>query len=333
MQYKTQVFINHEGDHYRNRLTHSIEVASIARSLSTTIGLSEDLSECVALAHDMGHTPFGHVGEVTLNECMKDYGGFCHNAHSIKLLTELEQRYCSYNGLNLTWEVLEGVAKHNGPIHSVPVSIAEYDAIVPLELDTYASAEAQIASLSDDIAYNCHDLEDAIRANLFEIHALEDIKFLAPIVQDITKRFEKMHKTRQIYEISRELAHVLINDLLFTTTNSIKQSNVHSAYEVRHLGRAIVMFSDSVLSGLQELKNFLFNRVYHHRDVVRVTYKCQKIVKFLFEIYFTNPDIMQFEWTPEQKKNEYLRARCIADYIAGMTDRYAIKEYNAIQRF
>lgn len=334
LQYKTQVFINHEGDHYRNRLTHSIEVASVARSLCTALNISEDLAECISLCHDIGHTPFGHTGERALNECMEPYGGFCHNAHSIKLMTQLEQRYVAYDGINLSWEVLEGTAKHNGPILSdIPVSIAEYNKIMDLDLGRYSSLESQISSASDDIAYCCHDIEDAVRANIFEIHELEEVPLLQDIVVKISTKYHRLHKHRKIYEIVRELSHVLIDDLLANTQHNIRKHSIVTQEDIRNAPEAIGIFSQNILKKISELKMFLSKYVYHHHELMKIRYKCYKIVQVLFDIYFHYPHCMKYNWQPGQMEDDYLKARAVSDYIAGMTDRYAIKEYNNIQHF
>lgn len=335
LQYKTQVFINHEGDHYRNRLTHSIEVSGVARSLARALGFCEDLAECVALSHDLGHTPFGHAGEDALDAAMSGYGGFCHNAHSIKLLTSIEKRYAAYNGINLTWEVLEGTAKHNGPvIKDVPLAITEYNKLHPLDLDKYASGEAQIASLSDDIAYHCHDLEDGIRAKLFTLEDLNEIYILRDILKNIHDKFPHESDNCKIYEIVRELAHILINDLVAQTEANIKIYSISSEDDIRNLGRPVISFSEKINNILAEIKTFLFKKVYRHPKVALVTYRCKIVVTKLFNVYFENPQCLPFEW--QQKivnGDDTSKARVIADYIAGMTDRYAIKEYNSLYNF
>lgn len=334
LQYKTQVFINHEGDHYRNRLTHSIEVSSIARSVARDLGGSEDLAECIALGHDLGHTPFGHSGEDALDECMKDYGGFCHNAQAIKLVTELEKRYASYEGLNLTWEVIEGLAKHNGPITgNIPIAITNYDKEHKLDLDQYSSLEAQVAALSDDVTYNCHDLEDGIRANMFEIEELADIDYLKEITQNVLSKFPRIEKSRKIFEVIRELAHVLIEDLLAKTRSNLKEYNIQTSDQIRLLGKPIVDFSPEVLKMITQIRAFLKQKVYMHNRVVLLTYKCKKIVIELFNVYFANPECMPLEWQIRAQGDDAKKARAVADYIAGMTDRYAIKQYNALSNF
>lgn len=328
LEYKTQVFVNHEGDHYRNRLTHSIEVASVARSIAGALNLSEDLAECVALAHDLGHTPFGHAGEDALDFCMKDYGGFCHNAHAIKLLTELERRYAAYDGLNLSWEVLDGIAKHNGPLtHDIPEAILNYNKENDLELHTFSSAEAQVAALSDDIAYHGHDIEDGMRAGLFSLEELGELDFMNKYLKVVQDKFPRMHRSRVIYEVVRSFTHDMINDLLVTTRDNIAKYAVETSDDVRMLGKPLVEFSNVGLEQIGLIKKFLFKKVYRNQRVLIVALKCKQVVQKLFEVYMDNPDCMPNEWKESIDDGRYTKERIIADYIAGMTDRYAIKEF------
>ena len=332
LEYKTQVYVNHEGDHYRNRLTHSIEVASIARSIATELNVSADLAEAIALAHDMGHTPFGHAGEDVLDACMKDYGGFDHNAQSVKLMTELEQRYAAYDGLNLTWEVLEGLAKHNGPLtKDIPDIIVEYNAKHDLDLGHYSSMEAQIASLSDDIAYHGHDLEDAIRAELIHIDDLRAIDFLEDYINAVLGRYPNLHPYRLIYETIRFLNHYFVDDLLAMTRQNIKIEHIVTEGDVRMLGKAIVEFSHEAQERLLLIKSFLFDRVYTHKKVTAMTTQSKGVVKSLFGVYMKNIKLLPEEWyILAQDKDERSRAIIVADYIAGMTDRYAIRECESL---
>jgi dGTPase len=328
LEYKTQVFVNHEGDHYRNRLTHSIEVASVARSIAEALDLSPDLAETISLAHDMGHTPFGHAGEDALDECMKNYGGFCHNAQSIKLLTFLEQRYAAYDGLNLTWEVLEGIAKHNGPlIGSVPESIIEYNAKHNLELNTYASAEAQVSSLADDIAYQGHDIEDAVRAELLRIEDLEELEFLADYIKLVKNKYPDIHINRLVYELIRYLNHYFVDDLLAETRKNIKDNNIETIDDIRNRSSPIVAFSKAAEERLFTIKKFLFDKVYYHEKVQAMTFQAKQVVQKLFDLYMNFPESLPLEWQDSVKgKIELERAKIVSDYIAGMTDRYAIRE-------
>lgn len=336
LQYKTQVFVNHdinqERDHYRNRLTHSVEVSSIARALCKALNLSDDLAEAVALAHDLGHSPFGHAGEEALNECMKDYGGFSHNAHSFKLLTLLERKYAAYNGLNLTWEVLEGIVKHNGPLSpkNSYQYIIDYDAKHSLELTKYSSGEAQVASLSDDIAYIAHDLEDSIGAEIITYSDLEEIELLGGYINNVRKEYKNIENSRLIYEVSRKLMHHLINGLLSQTRNNIKTYKIETERDIRNLGRPLVEFTPEVAGDIKAIKDFLFRKVYKHYQVVSVTLQCQTVVKSLFKLYNENIELLPFTWR-EMIKDDVNNSKMsiIADYIAGMTDRYAIRQYQS----
>ncbi len=330
LEYKTQVFVNHEGDHYRNRLTHSIEVASVARSLAGALCLSEDLAECVALAHDLGHTPFGHAGEDALDECMKDYGGFDHNAHAIKLLTSLEQRYAAYDGLNLTWEVLDGVTKHNGPVTGdIAEAIVNYNEMHNLRLNEFSSAEAQVAALSDDIAYHGHDLEDGIRARLFTIDDLEELEFISVYISRVRAKFPHLSHGKMIYEVIRHLTHSLIEDLLEVTRSNIKKYGIKTSDDVRLLGKPLIEFSPLGLDYMVRIKDFLMRRVYKHNRVTSVAFKCKHVVRRLFELYMDNPEVLPVEWRKSIAIGSETQARIISDYIAGMTDRYAIKEFQS----
>jgi len=328
LEYKTQVYVNHEGDHYRNRLTHSIEVASIARSIATELNVSADLAEAIALAHDMGHTPFGHAGEDALNNCMKDYGGFDHNAHSIKLLTQLEQRYAAYDGLNLTWEVLEGIAKHNGPLTTdIPDIITQYNAKHDLDLCHYASMEAQIAALSDDIAYHGHDLEDAVRAELITIEDLMEIDFLSDYIKAVRNKYPDLHHNRLIYETIRFLNHYFVDDLLAMTRQNIAYENILSEDNIRHLKKPIVEFSHEAEERLVLIKSFLFAKVYTHDKVTEMTVQSKEVVKRLFSVYMGSIKLLPDAWYALAKNaTTKACATIVADYIAGMTDRYAIRE-------
>jgi dGTPase len=332
LQYKTQVFVNHEGDHYRNRMTHSIEVSSIARSLCKALNLSDDLVEGVALAHDLGHTPFGHAGEEALNECMQGFGGFSHNAHSFKLLTLLEQKYAAYDGLNLTWEVLEGILKHNGPLdkNSASQYILRYDERYDLDLTNHSSAEAQIASLSDDIAYICHDLEDSINAEIITYKDLEEIEFVDRYIKEVQNAYKGLNTSRTMYEVSRKLTHHLIECLLFQTKDNIQKYKVKTEKDIRCLGRPLVEFTEAAVGEISAIKKFLFKKVYKHHKVESVTTQCQGIVKALFELYENNMELLPSSWKSLiEQSDRQAKMSLIADYIAGMTDRFAIKQYQS----
>lgn len=332
LEYKTQVFVNHEGDHYRNRLTHSIEVASLSRSIAGALDLSEDLAECIALAHDLGHTPFGHKGEDALNASMKNHGGFSHNAHSIKLLTMLEERYAAYQGLNLTWEVLDGIAKHNGPIMTseVPESIKQYNDLHDLKLSEYSSAEAQVASFSDDIAYNGHDLEDGIRSGLFDLEDLQELEFIYEYISKVKKEYPTLAASRIIYEAIRHLNHYLINDLLTMSRYNIKKYNIEIVDDIRLLGSPVIEFSDEALSRIKRIKNFLSTNVYNNHHVSIVALKCQRVVTELFNIYIDTPKFLPKSWQDKIIEGKETKYRIVSDYIAGMTDRFAIKEFSSL---
>ena len=332
LQYKTQVFVNHEGDHYRNRMTHSMEVSSIARSLSKALGICEDLAEGVALAHDLGHTPFGHAGEDALNECMKGYGGFSHNAHAFKILTSIEQKYAAYDGLNLTWEVLEGIVKHNGPVYKSGAYsyIFEYDAKHNLDLSKRSSAESQVAALSDDIAYICHDLEDSIKAEIVSYRDLEEISFIDKYIHDVRSEFHNINDERLIYEVGRKLTHHLIESLLFQTQESIKNHNVKTEEDIRNLDCQLVEFTDTTFKEVKLIKDFLMRKVYKHHRVTSVTLQCKNVIRDLFKLYVENIDLLPFSWRNMiTESGKSAKMSIIADYIAGMTDRFAIKQYQS----
>ena len=332
LQYKTQVFVNHEGDHYRNRMTHSMEVSSIARSLSKALGLCDDLAEGVALAHDLGHTPFGHAGEDVLNECMKDHGGFSHNAHAFKILTSIEQKYAAYDGLNLTWEVLEGIVKHNGPVERSEAYsyIFDYDAKHSLELSKRSSAESQVAALSDDIAYICHDLEDSIKAEIVTYRDLEEIEFVDKYIHDVKSEFPDINDDRLIYEVGRKLTHHLIESLLFQTQKNIKEHKVETEQDVRNLDSQLVEFTDSTFSEVKLIKDFLMRKVYKHHRVASVTLQSKNVIRDLFKLYVDNIELLPFSWRDMIiESGEDAKMSIIADYIAGMTDRFAIKQYQS----
>jgi dGTPase len=337
LQYKTQVFINHKGDHYRNRMTHSIEVSSIARSLCKALGLSEDLAEGVALAHDLGHTPFGHAGEDALNECMKDFGGFSHNAHSFKILTKIEQKYAAYNGLNLTWEVLEAIVKHNGPMKDMGSSYAyvyEYDKKHNLDLGRYSSAEAQVASLSDDIAYICHDLEDSIKAEILSYVDFEEIEFIDRYIHEVKKDYQDVDDERLIYEVGRKLAHHLIESLLEQTRLNLERNKIKTEQDIRCLGKQIVDFTESANLEVKQIKDFLMRKVYKHHLVASVTLQSRTVIHDLFKLYSENIDLLPFSWRVMiDEQNIISKMSVIADYIAGMTDRFAIKQYQTFYNF
>jgi dGTPase len=334
LEYKTQVFVNHEGDHYRTRLTHSLEVAQIARSASRALGLNEDLAEAVALAHDLGHTPFGHAGEEALDEAMRPFGGFEHNDQTLRILTRLERRYAEFDGLNLTWETLEGTVKHNGPLvgsagkRPVPSSIAGYVRGHDLELTTWPSAEAQVAALADDIAYNNHDIDDGLRAYLFTVTDLDEVPLVGPVFREVRQKYPSLEGPRLIHESIRRLIDRMASDLLSETRRRIADARLKSATDVRALGAATVAFSETMRANDKALKAFLFERMYRHYRVNRMSSKARRIVGELFQLFHEEPQCLPTEWRQQADgPGTAATARVVADYIAGMTDRFALDEH------
>lgn len=337
LEYKTQVFVYHEGDNYRTRLTHSLEVAQIARSASRALGLNEDLAEALALAHDLGHTPFGHAGEAGMNDVMKPFGGFDHNGQSLRIVTKLEEKYAAFDGLNLTWETLEGIAKHNGPLIApgeavgLPRAVAEYNAQHDLELHTYAGAEAQVAALADDIAYNNHDIEDGLRAGLFEIEDLDDVPLAGPVFHDLRRRFPDLDESRLISEAVRDLIGLMVHNLLAETTERLSAANPQTAGDIRGLDHAVVAFSDDFEMENKALKRFLFERMYRHYRVNRMASKARRLVQELFRLFLDEPNTLPPDWRRKTDGSGTEKtAIAVADYIAGMTDRYAIEEHRRL---
>ncbi len=332
LQYKTQVFVYHEGDHFRTRLTHSLEVAQIARSVSRALHLNDDLAEALALAHDLGHTPFGHAGGDALDDAMRPYGGFEHNDQTFRVLTKLERRYAAFDGLNLTWETLEGVVKHNGPMTGkLPATIAAYVRDYDLALDTYPSAEAQIAALSDDIAYNNHDIDDGLRAGLFTVADLADGPLAGPVFKDVVARYPGAAETRLIHEAIRRMIDVMATDLIAETTRRVDQAKVKNVDDIRALGTPVAAFSDTMRAHDKALKAFLFEHMYRHFRVNRMSSKARRVVSELFALLMSEPDCLPSEWQADAvNKPPEARARVVADYIAGMTDRYALDEHRRL---
>ncbi|MAM62427.1 deoxyguanosinetriphosphate triphosphohydrolase [Maritimibacter sp. UBA3975] len=330
LKHKTQVFLEHEGDYYRTRLTHSIEVAQVARTIAGTLGLNEQLTEAVALAHDLGHTPFGHTGEEALDALMQPYGGFDHNAQALRIVTSLERHYAEFDGLNLTWETLEGIAKHNGPVTGeLPVALAEYNARHDLELDTHASAEAQVAALSDDIAYNNHDLHDAIRAKLIDEEEILVVPMIARSYAAVDQMYPTLDSNRRRHEALRRVFGVMVEDVLATSRAEIAALDPASATDVRMAGRQIIRFSGEIWEELKQLRGFLFRKVYRAPSVVQMRAEVTAIVDELFPLFMKNPDYLPAEWREDvsQASDERALARIVADYIAGMTDRFAIETH------
>jgi dGTPase len=333
---KTQVFVAHEGDHYRTRLTHSLEVAQIARSLATALGLDADLAETIALAHDLGHPPFGHAGEDELAAQMQPFGGFDHNVQTFRVVTELEHRYPQFLGLNLTWETLEGVIKHNGPVTAKLdrpswKAILEYDADYALRLDTWASAEAQVAAIADDIAYNNHDVDDGAAAGVFSLDDLKAIPLIGPQVIGVRKAFPSLDERLVRLEAVRRMIGVMVDDVLAETARRVKEGKVASPEDVRMLGRALIDFSPQMLEDLARLRHFLMERMYRHWKVNRTRSQARRILGEMFKLFMEEPEVLPTEWfARSQNRDDYGRARVVCDYIAGMTDRFAIEEHKKL---
>ncbi len=337
LEYKTQVFVYHEGDYFRTRLTHSLETAQIARSISRVLGLDEDLAEALALAHDLGHTPFGHAGEDALDEAMRPYGGFDHNAQTLKILTSLEQRYAGFDGLNLTWETLEGVAKHNGPLLPVkggkilPEALTDYVARHNLELDTYPGPEAQVAALSDDIAYNNHDIDDGLRAGLFTVADLKDVPLVGPIFAALETAHPGLDQNRLIHEAVRAMIGAMVEDLTAESKRRVAVAKPTSVDDVRRLGRPLIAFSDEMRANDVALKRFLYERMYRHYKVNRMASRARRVVRELFALFIAEPECLPTDWRALCDGPATMRtARMVADYVAGMTDRYAFKEHHRL---
>jgi dGTPase len=341
LKHKTQVFVEHEGDHYRTRLTHTIEVSQIARSLARILGLEEDLAEALALAHDLGHTPFGHAGEDALQACMRDFGGFDHNAQALRIVTTLERRYAAYDGLNLTWETLEGLVKHNGPLltsdgqptaryqaSGVPRAILAYDALHALDLASHASAEAQAAAIADDIAYNAHDLDDGLRAGLFTLDDLKEVPFLAAILDEIAVQWPGLEASRAAHELMRRVITRFVEDVALESETRLIALNPQDSEAIRQAGAPVVAFSASMAGFERDLKTFLMARMYRHPRLMRLRANAMAILQDLFSAYMKNPqalpEAIQVPLDPEKS------VRTIADHIAGMTDRFARAEHQRL---
>lgn len=336
LKYKTQVFVYHEGDHYRTRLTHTIEVSQIARTLARALMINEDLSEAIALAHDLGHTPFAHIGEEYLKECMVNYGGFDHNDQSLRVLTTLERKYPHWNGLNLSWETLEGVVKHNGPVSGpFNISVRELQERIDLQLGTFASLEAQVAALSDDVAYNNHDVEDGLRAGLFKIQDLEGLSLLGRILNIVRTNYSNLDERYLVQEMVREMIGAMVEDILLETRRRIAKIMPETVDDIRHAGIQIVAFSDKMRQEVDELRSFLYARMYRHYSINRIWLKVERIVKDLFHAFHKNTEVLPDNWQARLVEGGGLsddtrKARIVADYIAGMTDRYAIREHERL---
>jgi dGTPase len=333
---KTQVFVAHEGDHYRTRLTHSLEVAQIARSIAHALGLDDDLAETIALAHDLGHPPFGHTGEEELDACMSPYGGFDHNVQTFRVITRLEQRYPDFDGLNLTWETLEGVVKHNGPVvdklgRPSWRAVVEFDADYGLALDGYASAEAQVAALADDIAYNNHDVDDGVQAGLFGLDELVLVPLTGPIIRALRLERPDLDARMLRMEAVRRMIGEMVDDVLAQTLRNVAEFKVQTAQDVRDLGRPLAAFSPDTAEDLARLRQFLHQKMYRHYRVNRTRSQARRILAEMFDLFMAEPGVLPTEWSERAERGDLAaRARLVCDYIAGMTDRFAIEEHRKL---
>ncbi len=341
LKHKTQVFIFDEGDHYRTRLTHTLEVAQIARSLARALSLDEDLAEALALAHDLGHPPFGHAGERALDECLSDFGGFDHNAQTLRVVTSLERRYAAFDGLNLVWETLEGLVKHNGPLtdragnpigryreHGLPLGIRDYAAVQDLQLWSFASGEAQAAAIADDIAYDAHDIDDGLRAEFFGIDDLAQLPLAGAIIADTRARYPQLEQSRLAHELVRRLLTGLIEDVIATSADRLKALAPQNAEDIRLASGPVVAFSEAMAETDDAIKDFLYPRMYRHPRIAGIMNDAREVVRNLFGHYLAQPADMPPEWQLAlEDADEAVRARRVGDFIAGMTDRYALIEH------
>lgn len=332
LRYKTQVFVAPDGDHFRVRLTHSLEVAQIARSLARALGVDEDLTEALALAHDLGHPPFGHSGEDALERAMAPWGGFDHNGHALRIVTQLESRYPGFDGLNLTWETLEGLAKHNGPVFEPGWALAGVDAAWPLDLASHAGLEAQLAAIADDIAYDNHDLDDGIRAGLFAVEQVaEAVPFVADCWQTVTKRWPTVTARRRLVpELVREMIGRMVADVLATTRSRLSAINAGNVTDIRQAGHMIAGLSAPLSADVRVLKNFLRDHMYRAPAVARLRDPSEAVVAALFATLHADPARLPGDWGPLCPADEPGRARHVGDFVAGMTDRYALKLYEQL---
>ena len=344
LKHKTQVFVYHEGDHYRTRLTHSIEVAQVARAIARVLGLDEDLTEALALAHDLGHTPFGHAGERELDKLMAPFGGFDHNAQSLRIVTKLERKYANFDGLNLSWETLEGLVKHNGPLidsrghalghfkdSGLPQVIIEYAEVHDLKLASFASTEAQVAAIADDIAYNAHDIDDGLRAKLFDIIDLGDIPLVGEALSDVLKRYPALERSRIIHETVRRVISGMVADVIAQTKKNCAEVGVKSSDDVRSQKRAVAQFGTQMAENNRVLQGFLSVRMYRHERVLEIMDRAQRVIRDLFEAYMNDASLMPEDWrdnTLASDRNHYARQVC--DFLSGMTDRFALDQHKRL---
>lgn len=344
LKHKTQVFVSHESDHYRTRLTHSLEVAQIARSICRMLGLEEDLVETLALAHDLGHTPFGHAGEEALDACMKPWGGFDHNAQTLRIVTRLERRYADFDGLNLSWESLEGLLKHNGPVvddkgrptgafvaGGLPAGYREFEHFGALKPALYASAEAQVAAIADDIAYNAHDIDDGLRAGLFDVIDLADVPLAGVALSTVLYTYQNLERSRMVHETVRRVISTMVGDVVKETRKRASRTKIKTQDDVRQLGRPLVGFSPQLAEDNRVLQLFLSRRMYKHQRVKDIMGRAQRVVTQLFEAYLTDPAALPESWRSDKELEQIdLKARHISDFIAGMTDRFALEEHKRL---
>jgi dGTPase len=342
LKHKTQVFVYHEGDHYRTRLTHSIEVAQIARALARALRCDEDLAEALALSHDFGHTPFGHTGEDALDALMRDFGGFDHNAQSLRIVTKLERRYAEFDGLNLAWETLEGLVKHNGPLtgphargQHVPAPITEFNALFDLDLSRHSSVEAQCAAIADDIAYNAHDLDDGLRAGLFHLSDISEVPLAGDLLRSVRQRYPALDDHRTTHEIVRRQITAMVEDVITEAQRRIGETQAKGDQDIRNAGRAVVAFSPQMAAAEKAIKTFLYARMYRAPSVMRIREGASQIVRDLFNAYAGGDAQMPNDWGMDWRDaagrmGEAKRVRLVADFIAGMTDRYAITEHQRL---
>jgi dGTPase len=340
LKYKTQVFVYHEGDHYRTRLSHTLEVSQIARSIARALMVDEDLTEAVALAHDLGHTPFAHIGEDFLKECMKPYDGFEHNDQSLRVLTKLERKYPGWPGLNMSWETLEGVVKHNGPIvikegEKMPTTLKDIQTMTDLRLDTYASLEAQVAAIADDIAYNNHDVEDGLRAGMFRLEDLEKLELMKPIIAQVKVDWPEIDEHYIIQETIREMIGTMVEDVLAETKERLAVLDPKDVEDIRKAECQTVAFSSDMYTKVEELRAFLYKRMYKHYTVNRIMIKVERIIPDLFNTFMKHYKLLPDHWQIRVEEaggliDNVAQARIVCDYIAGMTDRYAIREHEKL---
>jgi len=339
LKHKTQVFIAHEGDHYRTRLTHTIEVAQIARALARALRCDEDLAEAVALVHDFGHTPFGHTGEDALDDKMKPWGGFDHNAQSLRVVTRLESRYAEFDGLNLTWETLEGLVKHNGPLKGphakpgkpAPKTILDFSELFDLELDRFAGPEAQCAAIADDIAYDAHDIDDGLRAGLLTLDMFEDVPLSGTILAEVRGRYPRLDAVRTGHELMRRQITAMVEDVIVSAGKTLQEIAPQDVADVHNAGRTVVAFSPAMAAEEKGLKAFLYKNLYRHPSVMKVRADAEQVVRDLFDVYFADPRAMPDGWREGlDRAEDRVKARYAADFLAGMTDTYALKEHRRL---